>query len=227
MRHLIFDFFGTLATYDDGIAEHRVERARAELASHGVVLDPDAFVARWLDCFAPLDDLAQKTLEEFSMADAARALFADLGIAATDARVARYVDAFLSDWTSGVAPLPRLREWLATLPMPKSVLSNTHHDVMVRDLLERFGVRDAFSHVTTSIGHGYRKPHPSVYRAHLDALGIAAADAVFVGDNPQCDYFGPRAVGIEAYLIAQRPVSGVPERHRLAHLYQLIERLDG
>ena len=50
-------------------------------------------------------------------------------------------------------------------------------------------------------------------------------DVVFVGDNPECDYFGPRAVGIEAFLIAARPVSGVAERHRLAHLYQLSERL--
>jgi len=227
VRHLIFDFFGTLVNYEEIVGAHRIERARRELASIGVDLDAGALAAQFTDSTATLERLAQTTLEEFSMAEAVRAFFAELGITATDDGVARFVDAFLADWIGGVAPLPRLREWLGAMPWPKSVLSNTHHEPMVLGLLDRFDLRTAFSHVTTSIGHGLRKPHPSVYRAHLDAIGVAARDALFVGDNPQCDYFGPREVGIEAYLIAPRPVSGVPERHRLAHLYQLIERLEG
>jgi FMN phosphatase YigB (HAD superfamily) len=63
------------------------------------------------------------------------------------------------------------------------------------------------------------------YHAHLDAIGRNAGDVVFIGDNAECDYFGPREAGIESYLIAARPVSGVSELHRLTHLYQLIERL--
>jgi putative hydrolase of the HAD superfamily len=226
VRHLIFDFFGTLVSYDERVG-HRVERAQRELARRGVDVGADALAAQLADCVATLDGAAQTTLVEFSMAEAVRSLYGELGLAPTDATVSDFVDAFLSDWTGGVAPLPRLHEWLAALPMPKSVLSNTHHEPMVLGLIERFGLRDAFRHVTTSIGHGMRKPHASVYRAHLEAIGVAAQDAVFVGDNPQCDYFGPRAVGIEAYLIAPRPVPGVPERRRLAHLYQLTERLDG
>jgi putative hydrolase of the HAD superfamily len=225
--HLIFDFFGTLVGYEDGIAARRSERALRALADYGVALGPEAFAAQFSDCFAALETTAQKTLAEFSMADAARLLFGELGIVTDDERIAHFVDEYLIDWTAGVVPLPRLDAWLAALPMPKSVLSNTHHEPMVLGLLDRQALRGAFGHVTTSIGHGHRKPHASVYRAHLDAIGVAARDAVFIGDNPQCDYFGPRAVGIEAYLIAPRPVSGVPERHRLAHLYQLTERLDG
>jgi putative hydrolase of the HAD superfamily len=227
VRHLIFDFFGTLVNYEEIVGAHRIELARTELSNYGVDLDADAIAARFSDSTAALERLAQATLEEFSMADAARAFFADLGVGATDVLVERFVDAFLADWTGAVVPLPRLREWLAALPLPKSVLSNTHHEPMVLGLLDRFDLRHAFGRITTSIGHGYRKPHASVYRAHLDAVGVAARDAVFVGDNPQCDYFGPRAVGIEAYLIAPRPVAGVPERFRLGHLYQLMERLGG
>jgi FMN phosphatase YigB (HAD superfamily) len=96
---------------------------------------------------------------------------------------------------------------------------------MVVGLMERLRIRGSFERVTTSISHGFRKPHPSIYVAHLDAIGARSRDAVFVGDNAACDYFGPRAIGIEAYLIAVRPISGVDERHRLAHLYQLSERL--
>jgi FMN phosphatase YigB (HAD superfamily) len=105
------------------------------------------------------------------------------------------------------------------------LLSNTHHEPLVIGLLERLQIDGCFEHVTTSIGHGFRKPHASIYEAHLDAIGVDARDASFVGDNVECDYLGPRSVGIEAFLISARPVTGVAERHRLAHLYQLAERL--
>ena len=149
----------------------------------------------------------------------------ELGVAASQERLDAFIDAYLGDWTESVQGLANLPNWLAALPGSKSVLSNTHHEPMVNGLIERLNMRESFQRVTTSIGHGFRKPHPSIYLAHLDAIGAAAGDVVFVGDNPECDYFGPRAVGIEAFLIAARPVSGVAERHRLAHLYQLAERL--
>ena len=225
MRHLIFDFFGTLVTYREGIDGNPVERARAELVAHGVEISSEQLTNQLAECFSALERDANQTLREYSMTEAVGALFVELGIAASADRVSRFVDAYLHDWSDSVRALPRLVSWLDALRLPKSVLSNTHHEPLVLGLIDRLGVGAAFDRVTTSIGHGYRKPHPSIYRAHLDSLGIATHDAIFVGDNPQCDYFGPRAVGIEAYLIAPRPVSGIPEKHRLAHLYQLSERL--
>jgi putative hydrolase of the HAD superfamily len=225
VRHLIFDFFGTLVTYREGIDGNPVERARAELVAYGVEVSAQQLTNRLRECFSILERGANETLREYSMSEAVRALFVELGATPSDDRVSRFVEAYLRDWSDSVRALPRLDSWLDALPMPKSVLSNTHHEPLVLGLIDRLGVGASFDRVTTSIGHGYRKPHPSIYRAHLDALGVAPQDAIFVGDNPQCDYFGPRAVGIEAYLIAPRPVSGIPERHRLAHLYQLGERL--
>jgi putative hydrolase of the HAD superfamily len=225
VRHLIFDFFGTLVTYREGIDGNPVERARAELVSHGVQVSAPQLTAQLSECFSILERGASETLREYSMAEAVRGLFVEFGVTPSADRVCRFVDAYLHDWSDSVRALPLLGNWLDALPMPKSVLSNTHHEPLVLGLIDRLGVGASFDRVTTSIGHGYRKPHPSIYRAHLDALGIETRDAMFIGDNPQCDYFGPRAVGIEAYLVAPRPVSGIPEKHRLAHLYQLTERL--
>ena len=172
-----------------------------------------------------MEKAASETLREYSMDDAARMLFEELGVAVSSARVAQFVESYLDDWTEAVEGLPNLSNWLKTVSASKSVLSNTHHEPMVEGLLDRLGIRASFDHVTTSIGHGFRKPHPSIYLAHLECIGIHASDAIFVGDNVECDYFGPRAVGIEAYLIAPRPVGGIPERHRLTDLYQLHDRL--
>jgi FMN phosphatase YigB (HAD superfamily) len=56
-------------------------------------------------------------------------------------------------------------------------------------------------------------------------LGLAIGQVVFVGDNPECDFHGPRSIGMEAYLVAAAPVPGVPDSHRLGHLYELTARI--
>jgi len=225
VRHVIFDFFGTLVTYRDGVHGNPVERTRRTLSAWGVQLTSDELSQRFAGCFTRLERAASETLREYSMEDATRLLFDELGVAASKMRIGQFVGCYLDDWTEGVQGLPNLACWLDAFPASKSVLSNTHHEPLVEGLLDGLGIRASFEHVTTSIAFGLRKPHPSIYLAHLECIGVAARDAVFVGDNAQCDYFGPRASGIESYLIAPRPVSRVSERHRLAHLYQLIERL--
>ncbi len=224
-RHVIFDFFGTLVTYREGIEGNPVEHAQMELVTHGIELPPGVLVSRFGECFTVLERAANESLREYAMADAVALLFERLGVATSPERVARFVDAYLRDWTQSVRGLPGLGEWLGALPASKSVLSNTHHEPMLAGLMNRLDIDASFARVTTSIGHGYRKPHPSIYLAHLDSLGISAQDAIFVGDNLQCDYAGPRAIGIEAFLIAAEPVDGVDERHRLTNLYELTERL--
>jgi len=223
--HFIFDFFGTLVTYREGVHGNPVTRALDALSAFGVEPTAEVLTERFAECFAALETSASATLREFSMHDATRLLFEELGVTLSGGRLDEFIDAYLRDWTENVHGLTNLTNWLDALPGSKSVLSNTHHEPMVVGLIERLNMRDSFQRVTTSVGHGFRKPHPSIYLAHLDAIGASVGDVVFVGDNPECDYFGPRAVGIEAFLIASRPVTGVAERHRLVHLFQLSERL--
>jgi putative hydrolase of the HAD superfamily len=55
---------------------------------------------------------------------------------------------------------------------------------------------------------GYLKPHPAVFEHALAHLGIAPAEAVFVGDNLQADVMGSMRVGLRGVLrrLAHRPV---------------------
>ena len=68
--------------------------------------------------------------------------------------------------------------------------------------------------------HGYVKPHPTIFQAALEQLGIAPGDAVMVGDSLEEDVEGARALGMRAILIDRQ------ERHpdveeRLIDLYGL------
>ena len=52
-----------------------------------------------------------------------------------------------------------------------------------------------------SRSHGKVKPDPSIFLAALERLGVGADEVVMVGDTPEDDIEGARAVGIHAYLI--------------------------
>jgi putative hydrolase of the HAD superfamily len=55
--------------------------------------------------------------------------------------------------------------------------------------------------VVGSKAHGRIKPHASIFVAALDALGVAPAETVMVGDSYEDDIEGARALGIRAILL--------------------------
>lgn len=74
--------------------------------------------------------------------------------------------------------------------------------------------------IVDSRTHGRVKPHPTIFQAALDVLGVSAADAVMVGDSLEEDVQGARALGMRAILIDRE------DRHqdveeRLTDLYGL------
>ena len=71
-----------------------------------------------------------------------------------------------------------------------------------------------------SRGHGWIKPHPSIFRAVLDQLEVEPGQAAMVGDSPEDDIEGARAIGMAAFLLDRE--NRYPEHEdRLADLRQL------
>lgn len=80
--------------------------------------------------------------------------------------------------------------------------------------------------VVVTDDYGMAKPQTAVYEKCLFALGCAAPEAAYVGDNPRKDFIGAKALGMETFRIVRR--SGMhmrdevePEReaaHRIAAL---------
>ena len=52
--------------------------------------------------------------------------------------------------------------------------------------------------------HGKVKPDPSIFHAVLERLAVDAADAVMIGDSPEDDIDGARALGMRAFLLDRR-----------------------
>jgi HAD superfamily hydrolase (TIGR01549 family) len=91
----------------------------------------------------------------------------------------------------------------------------------IRDLTEFVGHhRLDVDAIVDSRSHGRVKPHPTIFQAALDVLGVDPADAVMVGDSLEEDVEGARALGMRAILVDRE------DRHpdvddRLADLYGL------
>jgi putative hydrolase of the HAD superfamily len=49
--------------------------------------------------------------------------------------------------------------------------------------------------------HGKTKPHPTIFQAALERLGVEPADAVMVGDSVEDDVEGAKAVGMRGVLL--------------------------
>ncbi len=77
------------------------------------------------------------------------------------------------------------------------LLSNTGRDL--DEFVAHHGIEvDA---ILTSRVHGKTKPHETIFRAMLERLDVAPGAAAMVGDDPEDDVAGARAVGMQAWLV--------------------------
>jgi len=79
-----------------------------------------------------------------------------------------------------------------------AVVSNFDYSPTALDILERAGVADLFGAIVVSDAVGWRKPRREIFEEALGRLDARAADALFVGDRPDIDVAGARAVGMDA-----------------------------
>jgi HAD superfamily hydrolase (TIGR01549 family) len=49
--------------------------------------------------------------------------------------------------------------------------------------------------------HGKTKPHPAIFLSALERIGVRPEEAAMVGDSPDDDVAGARALGMQAFLV--------------------------
>ena len=77
------------------------------------------------------------------------------------------------------------------------LVSNTGRDLVAFVAHHALDVDAALGSAT----HGKTKPHPAIFQAALDELGVSAEEAAMVGDSPEDDIEGARALGMRAFLV--------------------------
>jgi HAD superfamily hydrolase (TIGR01509 family) len=135
---------------------------------------------------------------------------AKLGVRAPAGPLAEFTDAILqvSVGTAVVEPpepgMPEALAGLRALGLRLGCVSNafmgasTLHQIMV----ER-GLGEHLEMTISSCEFGYRKPHPSIYEAAVERMGVTAEEVIFVGDRVEQDVVGPAKLGMRTVLTLQ------------------------
>jgi HAD superfamily hydrolase (TIGR01509 family) len=127
-----------------------------------------------------------------------------------EALYARVIDP--ASWT----PYPdtaKVLKGLRQQGIKTAVVSNIAFDV--RPAFVTLGLADDVDQFVLSFEVGAVKPDAAIFETALSRLGVAAADAVMVGDSDEADG-GARAVGCEFALVDPLPTVDRPEGLRTA-----------
>ncbi len=226
IRAVLFDWGGTLSTHGDWDLLAMWHAAATVLAPE----DPEPLAQRLLDAehlwwderVGTGDGTGSGTTEDIVRSVAEQ----------THLPVAEAVAAYHGAWGEAVDHDPcavsvltqiRARGWRTGL------LSNTHWP---RDLHDRWladaGLLDLLDARVYTSDLAHMKPHPEAFQALLGALGVTAAEAVFVGDRPRDDIAGAHGVGMRGVLLTGRnvPTFDVVPAAQIPELSGLLEVLD-
>jgi FMN phosphatase YigB (HAD superfamily) len=77
-----------------------------------------------------------------------------------------------------------------------AVVSNFDYSPTAIGILEAAGVEPLFDAIVVSDAIGWRKPKREIFEVTLARLGVAAGDALFVGDRADIDVLGAHGAGI-------------------------------
>lgn len=225
---VLFDWGGTLTTF------HSVDLLDAWTTA-AQVLAPDRVdeVARAL--LAAEDEVwarTRSTMRSARIDEVLAAASAAVGLPVDETVHRLATTAYFDHWTPTTAARADARPTLTALKargLRTGLLSNTHWP---REQHEHWLDRDGLLHLldarvyTSDLEHV--KPHPEAFRALLDEVGVAPAEAVFVGDRLWDDIEGARRFGMRSVWIrnGEVPAYDVEPDAVVDHLDELVAVVD-
>ncbi len=103
-----------------------------------------------------------------------------------------------ANWRADPEAAPMLNR-LKNSGLELGVISN--FDFRVYRILDGLGLARFFDSITISSEAGYAKPHREIFAAALARHGIAAGDAIHVGDSAHLDFDAAESAGLGAVLL--------------------------
>jgi putative hydrolase of the HAD superfamily len=197
---VLFDWGDTLMqwTWEDELLE---AGHRAGLATLGRDQLPasDAVAARFRERYLPLFS-QPGVLEEVEYPGIVRDLLAGFDVAVSDEELGRFLEAEHAAWQPARqlgAQTWALLESLRDRGLRLGLVSNALDPpwLLHRDL-EQLGVAGRLDVAVFSSEVGWRKPHPAIFESALEALGVEARHALFVGDRLYEDVGGASSLGM-------------------------------
>jgi HAD superfamily hydrolase (TIGR01509 family) len=212
LRALLADVGGTLVNDQTWVEPARYEGLMLTRLSEAFGVEHPWFQRLVTQPFSESDapPWEQRTVEGVS------AFLAGEGIDVTDEEVATICRACAVPLPEVVELAPRAAETIRELHRRGVVMvvcSNTfwRNDDDVRRDGEQFGLDECFAGYVTSHDAGVGKPHPAIFHRALAAAGATPSTAAIIGDRPERDLAGARALGMRSIWMRPRSFRGDPD----------------
>jgi putative hydrolase of the HAD superfamily len=181
--------------YDTILQSGFLARAEALIQPLGVPLDD--WLAQWDKSREDRDRGRESTAEAFARALAGVGLDPEPGLVA---ELTRRDGELLRAQVHLCEDTKPFLGWLRIAGIRTALVSNCTENT--RGLLDHLGIPPLVDATVLSCEVGSVKPYPEIYVTALEELGVAAADAVFIDDQPAfC--MGAQAVGLRPVQIAR------------------------
>jgi HAD superfamily hydrolase (TIGR01509 family) len=214
LRADLFDWGDTLMEWTPD-AHLLTNGHRAGLAALGLEPIP-ALTERFQDVYLK-EFFTPGVVEEVEYPAQVRRLLGEFDVQVDDDGLARFLEAEHAAWAPArqlAADTHEVLESLRARGLLLGLVSNAFDppDLLHRDLAQ-LGVAERLDVAVFSSEIGRRKPDPAIFEHALRAIGVDAADALFVGDNLANDIAGAAALGMHPCQAAwfQTDESGVAE----------------
>jgi putative hydrolase of the HAD superfamily len=223
---VLFDLDGTLIEHTrtlDDLCRETFEAFGDKLTQATAARFWEAFWPRNHDLWYMMVDgvLPGDVARLYSFVNALRALQADVGLA----------EAMLQDWELRIIDATRLfADALPTIERMREAdlclgIVTNGFATMQRRKIRRHCLEEQVDFIIVSEELGVFKPEQAIFEAALAQAGVAAQQALFVGDTPISDIQGARNAGLHAALMDPRATWADVELDGVARLGRLGELL--
>jgi len=204
------------------------EGYRSACARHGIAVDPSRFADAVASASVVLDAVQDAIYAPQIFIDYTSHVIRQMG--GEGDRVPQAAREIYEAWADNqhfslYREVPAVLRQLHDAGLVLGLISNTHR--CLTSFQEHFELQDLVSVAVSSSAHGYMKPHPSIFESALRLAGVAAPDAMMVGDSLRQDIEGALRVGMRAVLVCRsgrcpEPSDAVPVIRDLTHLDRYI-----
>jgi putative hydrolase of the HAD superfamily len=211
VRGVLFDFHETLISADRWFVME-IGGIAAEILQHLGVWgdDPPADERQRVEhTYAQLRAISVGAGVEYSAHEIGRVALRAIGRdgEVTEQDLAAAVDRLSRSYLPDVTLKPHVPETLGILArrgLRMGILSNAAHTAFLEWALEMHGVRGFFGPIVASGDLGIRKPRREIFAAALEAMGLAADETVYVGNDYLKDVMGAKLAGLRVIWVPDR-----------------------
>lgn len=227
---VLFDVGGVLQLLDH-------DRVEAALRPSGREVDRERTAKAHYVALAEVEERSESTDEPVLQSDWLEAYVRALGVSQDHQRdVVIKLDQQLSDgdgWNDVIAGAPEVLRELQGRGLKLGIISNTPLGGVARRLetaaICQIGEGDGVTVevVIDSYEVGVKKPHPAIFEAAAQGLGVSPDMVAFVGDSLIADVRGSEAVGMHPIHFDPYSLCGMDDHRHAKSLSDIPRLIDG